>query len=49
MNGCTELIFYHTDAICKFKKVKNYFNNFWVVVAKNVHGTLISKYMNEHG
>ena len=34
---------------CKFRKVKNYFNNFWVVVVKNVHGTLISKCMNEPG
>ena len=27
----------------KFRKIKNYFNNFWVVVVKNVHGTLISE------
>ena len=27
---------------CKFRKVKNYFNNFWVAVVKNGHGTLIS-------
>ena len=27
---------------CKFRKVKNYFNNFWVAVVKNRHGTLIS-------
>ena len=24
-------------------KVKNYFSNFWVVVVKNGHGTLISE------
>ena len=30
---------------CKFREVKNYFNNFWVAVVKNGHGTLIS--MNE--
>ena len=34
---------------CKFEKVKNYFKNFWVTVVKNVHGTLISKCMNELG
>ena len=34
---------------CKFNKVKNYFNNFWVVVVKNVHGTLILKCMDEPG
>ena len=32
--------FLHTDAICKFREVKNYFNNFWGVVVKNVHRTL---------
>ena len=32
---------------CKFRKVENYFNNFLVVVVKNVHGTLISTCMNE--
>ena len=32
---------------CKFRKVKNYFNNFWAVVAKNVHGTLISELLDE--
>ena len=28
---------------CKFRKVKNYFNNFWVAVVKNGHGTRISE------
>ena len=32
---------------CKFRKVKNYFSNFWVFVVKNVHGTLISEWMDE--
>ena len=32
---------------CKFREVKNYFNNFWVVVVKNVHGNLISEWMDE--
>ena len=41
--------FLNTDAIYKFTKVKNYFNNFSVVVVKNVHTTLISKCMNEPG
>ena len=27
---------------CKFRKVKNYFNNFWMAVGENWHGTLIS-------
>ena len=43
-NEWTELIF---ACRCKFRKVKNYFNNFWVVVAKNVHGTLISEWLDE--
>ena len=33
----------------KFRKVKDYFNSFWVIMVKNVHGTLISKCMNEPG
>ena len=32
---------------CKFRKVKNYCNNFWVAVVKNVHGTLISEGMDK--
>ena len=27
---------------CKFRKLKNYFDNLWVAVVKNGHGTLIS-------
>ena len=34
---------------CKFRKVKSCFNKFWVVAVKTVHGTLISKCMNETG
>ena len=34
---------------CKFRKAKNYFNNFWVIVAKNGHETLISEWMDESG
>ena len=33
---------------CKFRN-KNCFNIFWVVVVKNLHGTLISKCMKEPG
>ena len=31
---------------CKFRKVKNCFDNFWVVMIKKGHGTLISQWMN---
>ena len=32
---------------CKFRKVKKYFNNLWVVVARNGHGTLfLNVWMN---
>ena len=34
---------------CKFRKVKNYFTNFWVVVVKNGYGILISEWMDESG
>ena len=32
---------------CKFRKVKNYFNNFWVFVVKNGHKTLTSEWIDE--
>ena len=32
---------------CKFRKVKNYFSNFWVNVVKNGHATLIYEWINE--
>ena len=32
---------------CKFRKVKNYFYNFWVVVVRNGHGTLISEWVDK--
>ena len=31
----------------KLGKVKNYFNNFWVAVVKNGHGTLISEWIDK--
>ena len=34
---------------CKFRKLKNSFNIFWVVVVKNLHGTLVSKCVKEPG
>ena len=44
MNGWIELIF----CWCKFRKVKNYFNNFWVIiVVKKRYGILISEWMDE--
>ena len=30
---------------CKFRNVKNYFNKFWVVMVKNMHEVLISKWL----
>ena len=32
---------------CKFRKVKNYFNNVWVVVFKTAYRTLTSEWMDE--
>ena len=47
MNGLTELIFCILMPSENSGKLKNYFNIFWVVLVKNVHGTLISKCMDE--
>ena len=42
MDECMDELSWFFACWCKFRKVRNYFNNFWVAVVKNRHGTLIS-------
>ena len=42
MNWWNRLIF---ALLCKFKKAKNYFNDFWVGLVKNGHGYLVHEIM----